>query len=481
MKKLKKMFSFVLTLLSIAFMSIVFLSSAKSGELPMLKIPETYVKILRTEVNQELYQSIMGSNPSDIKSNKLPVVNVSWYDAIYFCNKLSSKAGLELVYKVNGSNDVSKWNYTPHQGKSINGEITWDYLKNGYRLLTSEEWEFAANGNQDFKYAGSDNLEEIGWSFENSEGTIHPVGQKKSNGYGLFDMCGNVSEWVWDSYGKDFRCVKGSSFLDPEESCTNEEMNIFKPCEKSPRVGFRILCRSASSSSKGVKFKKSDMIKIPGKKIKMLKTEVPQSLFESVMGYNPSSRKNYNLCTFRIIEDYDYPVEKLDWYEAMIFCNRMSVKHGLTPVYSINGSTDSRNWNYSLFSNFILNREKVTQNLSADGYRLPTVEEWIYAAKGGQEFNYAGDFKLANVAWFDDNSEKTTHPVAQKKPNAYGLYDMNGNVYEWVWDIDGLERNICGGCCVSPSDFCNLNHTVNKKYPDHTSPFIGFRVVCNSD
>ena len=68
---------------------------------------------------------------------------------------------------------------------------------------------------------------------------------------------------------------------------------------------------------------------------------------------------------------------------------------------------------------------------------MPTEAEWEYAARGGQSFKYAGSDNLDEVAWYDGNSARETHPVGQKKPNGYGLYDMSGNVYEWVWDWFG--------------------------------------------
>ena len=73
-------------------------------------------------------------------------------------------------------------------------------------------------------------------------------------------------------------------------------------------------------------------------------------------------------------------------------------------------------------------------NLEANGYRLPTEAEWEYAARGGEEYVYAGSNDLNEVGWYYDNSGGETHPVAKKNANGYGLYDMSGNVYEWCWD-----------------------------------------------
>jgi len=127
----------------------------------------------------------MGENPSYFKGANRPVERVSWYDAVKFCNKLSQMEGLDQCYTINGS------------------DVSWSNRScNGWRLPTEAEWEYAARGGQSYKYAGSNNVDEVAWYDEDfSSGSTHPVGQKKPNGFGLYDMSGNVYEWVWDWYG----------------------------------------------------------------------------------------------------------------------------------------------------------------------------------------------------------------------------------------------------------------------------------------
>ena len=201
----------------------------------MVKIPGVHCEILATEVTQKMYQSVMAENPSNFKGDNLPVENVSYFDAIYFCNLLSEKCGYAPVYSVDGNTDVKKWNYKPHQGKSISGKISQNINLNGFRLPKIEEWQHAAKAGEDYTYAGSNNIEEVAWYAQNSGDKSHPVGQKIPNGYGLYDMSGNVAEWVSGQY------YCGGGWDDFANACEVGSRNSYYAYSRYYHIGFRLV------------------------------------------------------------------------------------------------------------------------------------------------------------------------------------------------------------------------------------------------
>lgn len=208
------------------------------------------------------------------------------------------------------------------------------------------------------------------------------------------------------------------------------------------------------------------------------KTEVTQRDYEALLGINPSKYKGANL-----------PVEKVSWFDAVLFCNALSKNEGFDTVYEYMSIIGIPGDNCKL--------ENLKVKMCVKGYRLPTEAEWEYAYRAGSKTDYYWGSSeaidtVSMYCWYSRNSEGETHPAGLKLPNANGLYDMGGNLYEWcndwfglysdsvyidpVGNLFGTSKIIRGGNWLTPTRSCRAS------YRGYTNPAfrcsaIGFRVA----
>lgn len=402
----------------------------------------------RFEVTQAQYEAITGASPSaNTGCPDCPVEQVSWYEALSFCNQLSVQEGLPVAYYADPA--LSQ----PYAGTP--GPVYWDRESTGFRLPTEAEWEYAARSGpaaEDFRYAGSSSWTAVAAT----GGGTQAVGSKPPNALGLYDLSGNVAEWCWDWQG-DYplfpvcdpygpasgtaRVLRGGSFLDAAGVSIAERTGA-QPLERQAHIGFRV-ARYAGY-----------MVNVPGGTFTMGCTaEQEPDCQNNEYPAHTVTVSSFELARYELtqgewaalVPEYtpnysfgqaaDIPTYRVSWYDAATYCNRRSLAEGLTPAYYADAEYAQP---FDALVGDQLASIPVYWDKSANGYRFPTEAEWAFAGRGGangQGFRYAGSNDLGEVAWYVGNSGNTAHAVGQLLPNELGLYDMTGNIYEWCWDF----------------------------------------------
>jgi formylglycine-generating enzyme required for sulfatase activity len=389
---------------------------------------------------------------------------VSWENAQEFCSKLSSRPDEQAV----------GWRY---------------------RLPTEAEWEYACRAGSTLRYGfdeSGESLDAYAWYDKNSEKQTHPVGQKKPNAWGLYDMQGNVHEFCADWYDGSYygqfagqvavdpagpsaspvtsRVLRGCSWYMARTDCRSALRNWGGPRDRNLDGGFRVAAgrsvalpdkppldkrqpvksqpephkaispppltvapfdnaqanrhQATSAKDLGMEVEITNSIGMklvlipageflmgspdleedakPQHQVRITRPfylgvfEVTQAEYERVIGLNPSHFRGAGGAA---------PVERVSWDDAQAFCVKLSAL--------------------------------AEEQAAGRRYRLPTEAEWEYACRAGSTLRYGFDESeelLGDHAWYRSNAGSTTHPVGQKKPNAWGLYDMQGNAYEWCSD-----------------------------------------------
>jgi formylglycine-generating enzyme required for sulfatase activity len=422
------------------------------------------------------------------KAANHPVHSVNWWDVVKWCNARSEKEGLTPVYTVGGA--VMRMGTT---------EPVANWSADGYRLPTEAEWEKAARGGVEGKRFpwGTDTISHAQANYYGSSSygydqspinnyhpiyggggqpNTSPVGSFEQNGYGLYDMAGNVSEWCWDWYGSNYYTTSNGT-TDPRGPASGSLRTDRGGSWPSDAFYPRCAQRghpTPSHSYTSVSFRPArthlieNMSYIPGGSFTMGRTSgdtdadappVTVTVSPFYIQQTETTKAQWDeVRTWGLSNGYtdlptgegkaaNHPVQTVNWWDVVKWCNARSEKEGLIPVYTVSGAVMRSG------------TTEPTANWSANGYRLPTEAEWEKAARGGvsgKRFPWGTDtISHAEANFQNDGGEayatgtSNYHPgysvdgfpftslVGSFAANGYGLYDIAGNVWEWCWDSYG--------------------------------------------
>jgi formylglycine-generating enzyme required for sulfatase activity len=501
-------------------------STGSYDERPAHKVTLTQPYYLgKFEVTQEQWEKIMGGNPSHFKDPKRPVENVGWDDCQLFLAAARKKLGRKFT------------------------------------LPTEAQWEYACRAGTTTTYSCGDDeatLAEHAWHSGNSGLTTHPVGQRKPNPWGLYDMHGNVFEWCADWYSESYpdgdatdpqgtptgirRTIRGGAWLYVTDNHRSADRGFSPPDYRINEYGFRcailtgdaelprvadpitgVLARIDAALAAGNKLHAEHLLAeaeknlpgdprfasrrnqadaLPAPKETLVVELAPGLNMEFVlirpgtftMGSNDTPLLNEKPAHAVTITKPFYlgkfEVTQKQWVAVME--RNQSFFKGSAPLNDAS-QLPVENVSWVLCQNFL---EKLNARLPGYKFRLPTEAEWEYACRAGTtgEYSFGGSGALDAHAWYGGNAGGTTHPVGGKAPNAWGLHDMYGNVWEWchdqfgsypaeaVSDPSGPTSSTSGGRVLRGGGWSNTAKHVNSTFRFDDGPgilmrYYGFRCV----
>ena len=481
--------------------------------------------LAKTQTTQAQWQAIMGNNPSRFKGGDLPVDRVKWND---ICGEVKRSGG--FLQAINRFCDSEEY----------------------FHLPTEAQWEYACRAGTNGPYYS--NLNEIAWYSENSAYRTHPVGQKKPNAWGLHDMLGNVLEWCTDRYGDytsavftdavtdptgplvgENRVIRGSGWGNGPQSCRVAARSYSSPASTNGDIGFRLALSLITNitNSQSINFnnftenavrtitsnlkKQAEAGRRAGDEMefkiapntKIVMCWIPPGSFlmggpegggdricykalwgdsqETPPYWDVSEEKPHMVEVLHGFWLGKYQITQSQW-KAVMMNNPSHTEGDNLPVTLVSWvdicGHDSK-------SNCFM--KKINKHAPNNGYfSLPTETQWEYACRAGTTGSYAGVLK--DMAWYDDKLDGSAcvQPVGLKMPNAWGLHDMHGNVWEWCADWfkneeefdffdpskpapDSL-RVLRGGCASDLSHACR-SQSRRFSYPSIEEAELGFRIA----
>ncbi len=419
--------------------------------------------LLETPVTQELWRAVYEAEKlkPTFEGPKRPVENVSWFDCVEFVDYLNRNSKAPRGFK--------------------------------FALPTEAQWEYASRAGGDGPYSGAYDLNEIAWRNESwFDGSTHDVGDKAPNAWNLYDMSGNVWEWCRDYYG-DYpagltydptgpeegtaRVARGGAWYFRDGFCRSAYRRRLTPERQGADIGFRLALvpteEAADDKTRTTRSIDEIFVEIFGPEKKPPFKSVPREKSDNsnFFGANDWEESDFRSPgTWRGLNIYGVEY-RFRWLPSGGFTmaapspkgDRLEdeVEHKVTLTkgfWMMETPITQRLWRAvtgkepSLFHGDDLPVDSITWDdasrfaeklnalgLAPVGYRfaLPTEAQWEYASRAGREGRFSGSEKIGEMGWYANNSGGRTREVAVKRPNHWGLYDMNGNVWEWCSDWYG--------------------------------------------